>query len=313
MRAQGPCTCMMLQHSDWKKKKLCAQSSDPSLASLTPTPTSTPTKKVRVSVEDLENVNPIEMHPERHVQSAVDELKRKNPGLRSLCLGVGKLSFSPRKKLRDVNDGASVDFKAKPGLKGGMDGAATEDPGAAEEICVICQYPLSTGETYPLPCEHVLHAMCAADWFREGQNGRCPLCNDAPPPPPGAYQDDAAVAAQLAAQPANGEGVGGGGGSSVVCDVCLAGHSDPPNEILLCDLPFCNKARHMQCCEQRFSHVPAGNWFCSNDHQQIYDFLSRHRDGVGDDGSDNDDSEGGDNENQTPGPDVGPGSLPYWH
>merc|ERR550514_1966251 len=91
---------------------------------------STPTKKVRVSVEDLENVDPIEMHPERHVQSAEDELKRKNPGLRSLGFGVGKLlSFSPHKKLRDVNDGASVDFKARPGLKGGMDGA--EGPNAA--------------------------------------------------------------------------------------------------------------------------------------------------------------------------------------
>ena len=75
---------------------------------------STPTKKVRVSVEDLENVNPVEMHQERHVQSAEAELKRKNPGLRSLGFGVGKLlSFSPHKKLRDVTHGASFDFKAR--------------------------------------------------------------------------------------------------------------------------------------------------------------------------------------------------------
>lgn len=55
-----------------------------------------------------------------------------------------------------------------------------------EDICVICQHPLSEMQSYQLPeCHHTYHTHCIITWFRTRPSeedgttgGRCPCCGD---------------------------------------------------------------------------------------------------------------------------------------
>ncbi len=60
-------------------------------------------------------------------------------------------------------------------------------PNPEEDICIICQEPLSTCQTYELPeCKHKYHTHCIVTWFRhrpssndiQPTDGACPLCGN---------------------------------------------------------------------------------------------------------------------------------------
>ena len=48
-----------------------------------------------------------------------------------------------------------------------------------------------------------------------------------------------------------------------VC-ACGSAETSPGNDILLCDGPQCQTARHLQCCQPPLNEVPESSWFCSN-------------------------------------------------
>ena len=50
--------------------------------------------------------------------------------------------------------------------------------------------------------------------------------------------------------------------AETVCSVCLSGHDEPGNDILLCDGPGCKSAMHMQCLPKPIYAVPSGDWLC---------------------------------------------------
>ena len=65
--------------------------------------------------------------------------------------------------------------------------AAEEDE---EDICAICQYPLSEEPSAKMPCSHVYHAACVEKLRSYDIKQVCPTCRvDLPPGPEQVYEE----------------------------------------------------------------------------------------------------------------------------
>jgi ElaB/YqjD/DUF883 family membrane-anchored ribosome-binding protein len=73
-----------------------------------------------------------------------------------------------------------------------------------DEICPICQQPLSQEPVATLPCCHDFHVNCILPWFRSG-HPECPLCRDNPHRLPAEEDAPAAAEEEEEALPAPGE------------------------------------------------------------------------------------------------------------
>ena len=67
-------------------------------------------------------------------------------------------------------------------------GAAAEDDG--EDICAICQYPVSDAPSTKMPCSHVYHVACVEKLRSYDIKQVCPTCRvDLPPGPEQVYEE----------------------------------------------------------------------------------------------------------------------------
>lgn len=91
------------------------------------------------------------------------------------CLVVALLRQAAIRRRRDVAYRQQREWDAVQDIVAGLRVRVADDSDGRARTCCVCQEPLVGGEdAVALPCAHLLHATCAAQWWLNSPS--CPLC-----------------------------------------------------------------------------------------------------------------------------------------